>query len=468
MLDFEKKTINFIHRHQLLKQGEMVAVAVSGGPDSMALLDLLHQKSGLFGIKILVMHVDHMLRGEQSLQDLDYVRTYCEMNEIAFHSASIPIKRMMDKEGTGMQETARKYRYQFFQKAMLDAGALKLAVAQHGDDQVETILMRLTRGSGGFARAGIRPCRPFGNGEIIRPLLAVTRGDIEEYCLAKSLDPRRDPSNETPAYTRNRIRMDVLPALKRENRQVAEHFQRFSEDLLEDEELLESMAKQQLSRAACFSEGSAELDIPLFLEMPLPLQRRAIHLILSYLYQEKITFLLYRHVSAICGILEGDHPSAKLDLPLGLTAVREYAKCIFSFHLPPENQDFFFEPEQGEEVALPNGMSIRWEMNANAPVKDCDYIVVDSQDIRLPITVRTRRPGDRLRGKGPQGTKKVKDLFIDRKVPVSKRNSWPIITDGGGEVLWVPGLRKSRFDLSPLDGNGLYIFYYITSGGQKS
>ena len=175
MLSFEKKTKKFIETHDLITAKDILVIAVSGGPDSMALLDYFVKNRHTYDITIVVAHVDHMLRGEDSKEDLAYVRAYCLQQDLAFEAKSIPIREKMEADRLGLQETARKYRYQFLQEVMKKYRATKLAVAQHGDDQIESILMRLTRGSTGAARAGILVKRPFASGELIRPLLGVIK-----------------------------------------------------------------------------------------------------------------------------------------------------------------------------------------------------------------------------------------------------------------------------------------------------
>ncbi len=469
MLDFEKKTLNFIKRHRLLDSGDLVLAAVSGGPDSMAMLDFFVKRQGFFDISLVVVHVDHMLRGKESAQDLEYVKAYCEQNGLELKAASIDIKKKMETENKGMQETAREYRYRFFETVMKELGADKLAVAQHADDQVETILMRLTRGSSGKSRAGIQSTRRFGNGELIRPLLGVNRREIEEYCAFHQLEPRIDPSNDKPSYTRNRFRMDVLPALKRENQQVHEHFQRFSEELLEDEAYLEMLAEREIKAVTDFENEKIRLDIRSFLQMPLPLQRRGIHLILSYLYKKNITHVTAWHVELIGKLLQGENPSGKLNLPLGLNVFRSYGHCVFTFEEMKPAQDYEYEICVGQEILLPDGGMVRLENALGAFAgEDEDFIYLKENDLKLPLIIRTRRPGDRIKAKGLEGTKKLKKLFIDKKIPRFQRDSWPVITDQRNQILWVPGLKKSLYDVGPQGHGHRYILYYRTSGGQHS
>ncbi|MBS4206435.1 tRNA lysidine(34) synthetase TilS [Lederbergia citrea] len=473
MLDFEKKTEAFIEKHSLIKAGDYIVAAVSGGPDSLAMLDFLNNRVEKYGIRVAAAHVDHMLRGEESLQDLYFVKNYCESKDIEFRAISIDIRKKMELDETGMQETARKYRYQFFEKVMLDLHADKLAVGQHGDDQLETILMRLVRGSHGKSRAGIQMKRPFAKGELIRPLLGVTKAEIEEYCATHKLNPRRDVSNEKPLYTRNRFRLEILPFLKSENEHVHEQFQRFSEDLTEDEQLLEQMAKKEYN-AMCQELGKDEitLNIPSFYRVPLPLQRRVIQLILNYLYQQKAADLTALHIDLLQKLLKSENPSGKLDFPSGLKVIRSYDVCHFTFDKPGQVSSFCYKLYEGEEVSLPDGKIIRVEKGQGlSKEKKENIIVLNPSEVQFPIIVRTRLPGDRMKLKGMNGSKKVKDIFIDMKIPLHDRLVWPIVTDNTGKLLWIPGLKKSSYDTSPDNEHHFYSIHCSNqtfSGGQPN
>lgn len=461
MLEFERKTERFIEEHKLLADGDYILVAVSGGPDSIAMLEFLVARRERYGIKIAVVHVDHMLRGEESLQDLEYVKGYCSKQNILFTSASIDIRYKMQIDKTGLQETARKYRYRFFEKVMQELNANKLAVGQHSDDQMETILMRLTRGSGGIARAGIQVRRPFGNGELIRPLLGVERSEIEKYCRAKELNPKQDRSNEKPTYTRNRFRMDILPILKRENSNVHEQFQRFSEDITEDELYLQALAKAHYKEMCReFVSDEITLNISAFKQVPLPLQRRVIHLILNYLYKQMASDLTALHIDLIQQLLKSGNPSGQLDLPNGLKAIRSYEQCRFTFAKDKQPQGYHYELEENSRIQLPNNTIVQIEKDFGNTLKpEENIIILDPDDVQLPLIVRTRRPGDRINIKGMEGSKKVKNIFIEMKIPLQARANWPIITDNTGKILWIPGLRKSSYDTVPNKEQMYYSIY---------
>ena len=237
----------------------------------------------------------------------------------------INVPEYMEKTGKSAEVAARECRYHFFAEVMREYELSHLALAHHGDDQIETVLMRLTRGSTGTARAGIPFTRPFQNGTIIRPFLCLSRNEIEEYCVEHNLNPRYDPSNDTDVYLRNRFRKYVLPFLKKENSNVHEQFRRFSEEIQQDEEFLQELTNEKMNTVWKEKRpGKVTIDIDAFQAIPSPLQRRGIQLILNYLYQQKPQALSAVHIDSIFMLMERNNPSGKLDFPLGLKVIRSY------------------------------------------------------------------------------------------------------------------------------------------------
>lgn len=441
MLD---KTVRaFLKRKGINLNNMRLLVGVSGGPDSLALLHYLWSKSSLYQLHIIAVHVDHMFRGEESFAEAKFVQRFCEERNISFEMAQINVPDYMKETGKSAQIASRECRYRFYEEMMEKHHTNYLALGHHGDDQVETILMRLTRGSSGNARGGISITRPFGNGQIIRPFLCLNRQEIEDYCHAHQLEPRRDPSNEKGIYSRNRFRKEILPFLKKENPQVHEHFQRFSEEVFEDEALLQELTIEKMNTIVeKKTMDEITFNINDFLRIPMPLQRRGIQLILNYLYKKKPSSLSALHIENILSLINSPHPSGSLHFPNGLTIERSYDKCLFFFHRQYEGPYRFTIAEPGE-IDLPNGWSMRMEFVDSS---DCTFssntLLLNQDELVLPLIIRTRQQGDRMSLHGMEGTKKVKDIFIDKKVPMLERELWPIVTDGNGQVLWVPGLKK--------------------------
>jgi tRNA(Ile)-lysidine synthase len=457
-----EKVKNFIHRHQLLKQNAVVLVGVSGGPDSLALLHLLWSMKDEWNIFLVAAHVDHMFRGKESEDDLHFVVRFCRELGIRCETKQINVKEYQLKTNLTAQEAARECRYQFFKELMEKYQADFLALGHHGDDQIETILMRLTRGSTQEGYAGIKAKRPFATGHIIRPLLAVSKSEIEAYCRRNNLEPRRDPSNEKDVYTRNRFRHHILPFLKDENPNVHEKFQQFSERMTEDENLLEELTKEKMNTVIKEkSKSSVIMNRNEFCQLPLPLQRRGIQLILNYLYEKIPSSLSSVHIENVLSFLSGEHPSGTLHFPKGLKIVRSYDIGVFRFE-EKKGSPFYFTLSFPSRLPLSNGYEIISTQTENFPdeVKGNDWFVIDPDDVTFPLIVRNRRQGDRMKVKGMNGTKKVKTIFIDEKIPLEERDQWPIVEDADGNILWIPGLKKSIFEATNIFKNNYIVLQY--------
>jgi tRNA(Ile)-lysidine synthase len=443
----ETKVEAFLKRHSFPLENKKVVVGVSGGPDSLALLHYLVLKREKWNLSLVAAHVDHMFRGQESYEDALFVKSYCEQEKVPFEMVRIDVPKVMEETGQSAEVAGREVRYQFYQQIMEKYGFRFLALGHHGDDQTETILMRLTRGSTGMARAGIPFTRPFQNGTIFRPFLCVTKAEIEDYCKRHNLSPRIDPSNRESIYSRNRFRSQVLPFLKSENPLVHEHFQRFSEDLQADEVFLQELTVREMNTVVTNREsGKITIDITRLLEVPLPLQRRGIQLILNYLYKIRPVSLSAVHIDQVFHLIQHGVPSGRLDFPNGLKVTRSYSEITFQFK-PDEAEPYFFVLNEPGKVMLPNGGIIHIEVLTQEFANPSpNSAVFPADSVKWPIIIRTRKQGDRMTLKGMNGSRKLKDIFIDQKIPVHKRDTWPVITDKDGGVLWLPGLKKSALE----------------------
>ncbi|SDN84310.1 tRNA lysidine(34) synthetase TilS [Bacillus sp. OK048] len=444
----ETKVASFLDHHSFIMQNKKMVVGVSGGPDSLAMLHYLWGQKEKNNLSIVAAHVDHMFRGQESFEDAMFVKKYCEQKGIPFEMAQINVPEIIEQTKKNSQVASRQARYGFFEEIMVKYDYNYLALGHHGDDQVETILMRMTRGSSGAARAGIPFLRPFGNGFIFRPFLSLTKEELADYCQKQSLVPRIDPSNKKNIYSRNRFRKEVLPFLKAENQHVHEHFQRFSEDIQNDEILLQELTVQRMNKVMKMSEDNkVTIDIIPFLEVPIPLQRRGIQLILNYLYKVIPMSLSALHIDHVLFLIRHHHPSGTLDFPNGLKVIRTYSKLSFQFEVE-EVSPYSFELSGPSGIVLPNGASVRMDViveKENIVTKGC-YAIFPADKVNLPIKIRTRKIGDRMDLKGMSGTKKLKDIFIDSKIPIQDRDTWPVITDSNGRIIWLPGIKKSAIE----------------------
>lgn len=453
---------SFIKKHSLLVEGTTIVVGVSGGPDSLALLHFLKEQQKLWKLKIIAAHVDHLLRGEESKQDYLFVEQFCRERKIIFEGTKVNVGKYQEEHKVSVQVAARECRYRFFKEVMTKHKTTCLALAHHGDDQVETILMRQIRGAYGFGLAGIRVKRPFDNGEIIRPFLCVSKEEIIDYCLKEGLKPRIDQSNFTSKYLRNRIRNQILPILKKENPSVHLKFQQQSELMLEDEQLLQSLAEKELARIVTKkSNNEVVLSISQFNSSPIALQRRCFQLILNYLHNESIPEISTIHIDTFLIFLKNSHPSGFLSFPEGLVIKKSYDQCTLVFKdINRPERYLFYLPLPGM-VSIKTGKIIG-EITELCPRVNLNksVIICDLEKLTLPLMVRSREQGDRLDIKGMQGSKQLKRLFIDEKIDREQRDRWPVVVDGNNSIIWVPQLRRSTIACPTKETQKFLVLHY--------
>ncbi|GAE27992.1 tRNA(Ile)-lysidine synthetase [Halalkalibacter wakoensis JCM 9140] len=435
----------FILHHQLIEQGDLVIVATSGGPDSVALLHYLWSMKDFYGIKVAACHVHHQLRGEESDEDARYVNRFCEERGIELEIKRIDVKRYARDHNLGTQFAARELRYDFFKELLSKQPRSKLATGHHGDDQIETMLMKLTRGSVPLHTYGIPVWRPVGDGMIIRPFLGITKEQIEHYCNEASLHPRRDSSNNSTAYTRNRFRQEVLPFLKKENPMVHTHIQRKYEWEKDDHDFLMVLAEKEKSTIVLKeSEQNVTISQNAFLRIDLPLQRRVIHLILSYLYGKNSPFMTSIHIEQVLDLLHREKPSAELHFSNDVNVRRDYDLCHFT------KKERTIEVAEERPLVIPGVVSSKsWIIQSYVTdnldiVEEDNQILLDFHALSSSLIVRTKKTNDRMHCRGMDGTKKIGRLFIDRKISKRDRERWPIVVSDDGQILWVPFLHRSK------------------------
>ncbi len=423
-----------------------IVIGVSGGPDSMALAHAFLSVKDEYAFTLVVAHVDHMFRGQESLDDLEYVKKWCLLNNVVFEGERLNVNQFIVETGLSSQQAARECRYQFFDKMMMKYNANYLALGHHGEDQIETILMRLVRGSSTIGYAGIRERRPFSTGEIIRPFLELRKHDLIYYCQDHQITPRQDPSNAKNVYTRNRFRHQVLPFVFEENPVAHKRFQMFSRQLLEDEHYLMELSVEALNTVIKNKQKQAvTINIELLLKMPISLQRRCIQLILEYVYLHIPNGLTQGHINSILTLLKNGKTVWEQHLPEGLIVTRSYDECSFAF--TDVNVKYYtISIEEPGIYETPNGFTFKVEYISEYHDSKNDMFICSVKDVSFPLIVRNRKNGDRMSLKGMNGSKKIKDIFIDEKMKQSLRNEWPIMTDSQDQILWIPFVKKSAFE----------------------
>ncbi|GAB4072150.1 tRNA lysidine(34) synthetase TilS [Barrientosiimonas marina] len=450
----------FIRHHQMVRSHTTVLLAVSGGPDSMALLHFFYNMQTIWDLRLIVVSIDHGLRGQESLDDLNFVRQTCQEWGIAFVGTSLDVGAYQAEKQIGTQKAARDMRYQFFAEQMNLYQADYLAFGHHADDQLETMLMGLIHSASVKSLAGIPLERAFASGKIIRPLLGVTKDQIEHYCRQHALRPRRDPSNAKDTYTRNDYRHNILPLLKAKNHSWHRTIRHMSASLQEDDLFLQQEARKMVHNVVNFDGPGlcARFNIYIFKSYSRPLQRRALHLILDYLYKDNKDSISYSHEEQFFAMLMDDHGHSRLDFPQSLKLVRSYASITFYFQNTPA-QPYHKVMNIPGETEIPGGTRFSAVITAQTVADGHMVYLCPEQGVAWPLHIRTRRSGDRMRWSGLNGSKKLKDIFIDAKIPVNERDMWPVITDNNDNVLWLPGLKKGLPPIQAEKGSCIQISY---------
>ena len=440
-MEFVEKIREYIDANDLIKAGDRVLVAVSGGADSVALLYLLHSMGNL---DLLVAHLNHGLRGEESDGDELFVRRLAADLGLPVFAERADVRALAADGRLSLEDAGRRARYAFFGRIAAEHGAVSVALAHHADDQAETVLMRLLRGAGGTGLAGMSPRSA---GRYVRPLLCVTRAEIESYLRERRLHFRVDSSNASNEFLRNRIRNQLLPLLAGYNPAVFERLTATAEIVAADEELLAALTDQALNRLARQSAGSVTLGTgPLRTELKglrMRLYRRAIVLV-----KGDLAHISFRHLQDLDRLLFSPKPNARISLPDGITARRSYGELEILRDGPldeAEWKDPILVPGPGEYL-LPGGGRLTVSMGGELPPGlglGRWQAGFDIASVPFPWLVRAFCPGDRMVPLGMTGEKKVKDIFIDAKVPLTARRRIPLVLCGGN-LIWVAGLRVSE------------------------
>lgn len=423
---------------------DIIVVGCSTGPDSMALLDMLLKIRNKYQLMIIVAHVNHNIR-KQSFEEAEFLKKYCESNMLLFESMVIE-----EYGDDNFHNEARNIRYHFFETVVNKYHARYLMTAHHGDDLIETVLMRLVRGSNITGYSGFRKVVPMDSYDIIRPLISCTKKELLDYDKENSVPYYIDDSNDKDKYTRNRYRKYILPFLKKESPLVHLKFLQYSNTLNEAATFIEEERNKALDRV--YYDGM--IDISLFLMENDFIQKEIIYYLLEKFYQDDLILIRNKHIEIILNLIHSKSPNSRINLPNDVIALKNYQYLIFR----RETEVFAgYEMEFDQYVLLPNNHYIeRVEMEESNSNSVCR---LDSHDLVLPLIVRSRKIGDKIKVKGLNGTKKIKDIFIDKKISASKRDYWPIVLDSSGKIVWIPGVKKSVFDKNKSESYDIILKY---------
>ncbi len=447
-MDVLGKLNRILEDEHLLQPGDHIVVAVSGGPDSTALLQLLFLLSGRWGWTLTAAHANHGFRPEESEREAAWVRAFAEERGIPVVYQELQVPAYLKQHGGNPQDAARLLRYRFLLETARRLGAGRIALAHHADDQAETVLMRLLRGTGISGLGGIPMRRMEQNVELVRPLLRITKNELLEELDRQDIGYCTDSSNTKLTYTRNRIRLEALPYLARFNPSVAQALNRLAGLASSDDDYLNREAEQAFRRMAQAVQGGLRLDRRDYATLHVALQRRVLKLILNYVSSgtEPQDFEEVERIRS--GLLQEGKPNAVWQTG-GLRVVRAYDEVrVEQAEQISAGLAYCYTMEEADgELWIPEA-SCRLVFRTVPAAElisgpDGEQAFFDEDALRFPLTVRNRRDGDRMRPDGLNGSKKVKDIFIDHKVPQAVRERLPLLVDREEKVLWIPGLRRS-------------------------
>lgn len=402
-----------------------VVIGVSAGPDSMCLLDLLQKKT----TKIVVCHINHNVRKE-SIEEEEYITKYCQDKNIILEKTTIN-----NYQENNFENEARKKRYMFYEEILKKYNSKTLLLAHHGDDLIETILMKISRGSNLEGYAGIKEISDVKNYQIIRPLLKYTKEDIINYNKSNNIKYYNDSSNQSTNYTRNRYRLNILPLLKKEDKNIHKKYLKYSKTLIEYDDYIKREVKRNINNV--YKDNIINIDN--LNKLDTFLIKNILYNIMNNIYQNKNNIITDRHIQNIISLLNNTKPNIKIDLPNNKEIVKEYNKLI----IKDKTSDIKnYKIEFNDKIEIENLIIEKIESEDDDSNSVCR---LNSKDITLPLYIRNREDGDYIILKGSNNRKKIKEIFIEKKLPLKKRNNYPLLVDSNNNIIWIPNIKKSKF-----------------------
>lgn len=440
------KVKDFIIENSLIQKGDKVLVALSGGPDSVCLLHILYRLKESLNIEIGAAHVNHMLRGEDALSDEEYAKSLCKELNIDFYLKRIDIEKVAKEKNISHEMAGREERYKFFEFIKKTQNYSKISVAHNSNDQAETVIMNMMRGSGIEGLCGIRSKR---KGGIIRPILCLSREEIENYCKDNNLNPRIDKTNLENIYSRNKVRLDILPYMKNNfNKEIIETLNRMINLLQIDNDFIEKQCNNSYKKY-CLNKDKCLVILKAAFLLDKAILTRLIKK--SFIeFTGKYNNFEMKHIYEVIE-LSKNSTNKKIYLPNGMIAENIYGDIYL------KNKEVINEEYEEKEISINknelkkgsfeyNNYNVDFEIikyknniefSNNVLIKYFDY-----DNIEERLIIRKRKNGDKIVPFGMRGSKKLKDIFINLKIPVEQRDEIPIVCFDN-EIAWIVGYRVS-------------------------
>ena len=448
MLARVKKTLK---KYNMLTQGEKVVLGVSGGADSIAMLYALNELID-YGLELIVAHLNHGIREEEAKRDSDFVKETAKSLGLTFVYGEVDTLKFKEESALSLEDAARTLRYKFFNQVLNKHYATKIATAHTMDDQAETVLMRLLRGSGSKGLSGIPPV----SNSIVRPLIDTSRSEVEEYLRSKKVEWVEDTTNESKEFLRNRVRHDLLVELESYNPQIKETLSRTADILRAEEEFISKEALKHFGDI--FSPNKSELigDLKHYRNIDKSLRFSLLRLAI-----EKITGSLKNissiHIVSADDFLLSDAASGEVELPQGTVMVKGYDIFLVTKKSELE-REFSYTIQTAGKWSFPE-FEVELSILKTDTLDENDESVAyfDPETVKFPLQVRNFNPGDRFSPLGMTTSKKLQDYFTDIKLPQFLRSRVPIFICSG-EIMWLGGIRlDNRFKITDKNKEVLMI-----------
>jgi tRNA(Ile)-lysidine synthase len=452
-----KKVIKTIEKYNLLNKKDRVVVALSGGSDSTALLAALAQISKQLDFSIIVAHYNHGLRGTQSDEDEKYSQELAKKMGLIFVSGKMDSK--LQQKGVSPEDFYRQQRYQFLNKVAEDYNAQKIALGHNIQDQAETVLLNLLRGSGLEGLKGILPIR---EGKFIRPLIEVSKEEIIAFLNEAGISYCQDSSNENNIYLRNKIRLELIPYLKEKfNPKIEENLAQMAEILRQDDDFIRNSVQEALESTYIQSlPDGISLNIEYIKGLVPSIRLRLFKEILESMIPEKNGFS-FSNINALERLAQATESGKRISLPLAIVARREYDNIILTrdkiclkqvdYEYPVNIPGIIHVKETDRTISIEKTFRDKMDMQLK------NKIYLDLDKIQQPVILRNRRDGDRFQPLGMKGQQKIKSLFINQKIPRNKRNEVMLLVDQDS-VIWIENMHLSdRVKIAPQTKNVLVL-----------
>ena len=406
---------------------------------------LLHYLINNYKDKIIVAHINHNVRKQSNTEEL-FLSNYCKDNNITFECMKIT-----EYKENNFENEARKKRYKFYKEILTKYNSSYLFLAHHADDLMETIIMKIIRGSNINGYAGIKKISYQDNYYIVRPFLDYTKQDILEYIKKYNITYYDDYTNNDITYTRNRIRHNIIPLLKKEDINIHKKFIKYSNTLNEYNDYINYEVDNIIKDI--YINNTLYLDK--FNTMHPFIKKNILYHILNNIYNNKDNIVKDIHIKNILNLINNPRPNVTINMPNNIYVTKEYNILIFSNKYNIENYNIEFN----KKVSINNFIIKQIE---DTPLNGNDICRLNSNEINLPLYIRNKKDGDYIELLGLNKKKKIKEIFIECKIPIRKRNNYPVLIDSKNNILWLPNLKKSKFN-KKINEKYDIILKYITN-----